>query len=241
VLPLPHLVVTHVDDPLVPKILPGKTLAVAEWVQNLGPGDAPASRVKFSLVSTVDATIRIDLNGSQNVTPLGLNAVFEGSGTVTVRGETPPGFYYIQACPEDGKDDDANCARSAGAVKVLAVPDLIVSDVVLPQPPVPVVHGKTVALTTFVKNQGSADAGASHLKFALVSTSGAAPIIKIPEAVQVAALPHGLEAPTTGTVTIPNSTPPGAYFVQACISIVNVVEASNQNNCATSVDTLQVQ
>lgn len=34
----------------------------------------------------------------------------------------------------------------------------------------------------------------------------------------------------------------GAYFVQACVDITNVVvESSDENNCGTSVDTIQVQ
>jgi subtilase family serine protease len=242
----PDLVVSQVGNPPA-STLPGKSFSMTYTVNNVGPIAATLpSRVKFSLVSTADATIVFPMSGSQDVPPLGVgpSAIFNGTGSVTVRPETLPGSYRVQGCADSGKvvfenDEDDNCALSTGVVQVTAVPDLVVT---LVSPPlVPVAHNTQVALTTRVKNKGLADAGGSYLRFFLVSTPGAAPAKKIPEAVQVAALAHGVEAPTTGTVTIPNSTLPGHYYLQACIAIVNVVEASSENNCATSVTTFQVQ
>ena len=165
-----------------------------------------------------------------------------------MRPETLPGSYRVQACADAGKtifesDEDDNCALSTGTVQVAAAPDLVVTAVTLPTPPVPVPHGGTVALTAVVKNQGLAAAGASSLKFALILSQGAAPIIKIAGLVPVAALTlaPGANASTTATVTIPGSTPAGTYFIQACVVMASGVESSAENNCGTSSATLQVQ
>jgi uncharacterized membrane protein len=46
----------------------------------------------------------------------------------------------------------------------------------------------------------------------------------------------------TATVTVPSTTPPGTYYVQACADVAKaVVESSDSNNCGTSTDTLDVQ
>jgi hypothetical protein len=181
----PDLVVSQVGNPPA-STLPGKSFSMTYTVKNVGPIAATLpSRVKFSLVSTADATIVFAMSGSQDVPPLGVgpSAIFNGTGSVTVRPETLPGSYRVQGCADSGKvvfenDEDDNCALSTGVVQVTAVPDLVVT---LVSPPlVPVAHNTQVALTTRVKNKGLADAGGSYLRFFLVSTPGAAPAKKIP-------------------------------------------------------------
>jgi subtilase family serine protease len=245
--PVPNLVVTQVGNPPT-TALPGKSsFPVATTVQNVGPVGALASLVGFSLVSTVDATIRFELKGTQDVPPLGSIAPpSSGSGMVTVRPETLPGSYRVEACanykgalPESDEED--NCALSTGAVQVAAVADLIVLNLRLPTPPVTVAAGGTLELTAVVRNQGLGDAGASAVKFSLVLSPGAAPITKITGTVPVVPVARGKKEPATAIATIPNKTPPGTYFVQACADwLKEVEESSEENNCGTSVATLQV-
>jgi subtilase family serine protease len=249
VLPAPNLAVTHVGDPPA-TANPGQQFAVTgTTVTNDGPVAALASVVRFFLVSTVDATIRIDMDGSLDVPPFVLNAppFIDQSTTVKVRAVTLPGLYKVQACADGGKDilegnEDDNCALSAKAVQVAAMPDLIVNAVTLPLPPVTVARGAKVTLSAVVKNQGSANAVASSVKFSLVKTPGPAPITKLPEIVPVLAVAASGEKTATGPVTIPTDTPVGTYYVQACADTANVVvEVSDTNNCGTSVDTLVVK
>lgn len=247
VLQVPNLVITQVGNPPATAV-PGKTsFLLTETVQNIGPVGAPASIVGFTLVSTVDPLIRFDLRGAQDVPALASTAIFNGSGTVTVRSETLPGSYRVQACADYKKavlesDEDGNCALSTGAVQVSGLPDLIVTDVTLPPAPVTVAPGGPVTLTTFVKNQGLADAGSSFLRYSLVKTLGAAPIKNIPELVSVPALAPGVPRPTTMTVAIHPKMPLGVYFVLACVDQGDiVVEYSDENNCRTSVATIEVK
>ena len=246
---MPNLVVTQVGSPPA-TALPGKTsFPVTASVQNVGPVGALASIVGFSLVSTVDpAAIPVDLKGTINVPPLGSNAPpFNGSGTVTVSPQTLPGSYRVLACANykgavlESNEGD-NCLLSAGAVQVAAVADLIVLNVRLPAPPVTVVRGGTVVLTAVVRNQGLGAAGASTVKFSLVLSPGAAPIQKIPGTVPAPAVAAGKKEPAVATITIPTSTPPGSYFVRACVDWLNGVdETSNENNCGISPEKIQVQ
>jgi subtilase family serine protease len=256
VLPAPDLVATFVDNPPA-NILPGGSFDLANTtVENTGPQKALASIVKFFLATSKDPAVpgvRIDMIGTLDVPELAVSAapfVDPATTKVKVRLETLPDTYYVQACADGGKDilegnEDDNCVFSSKTVTVGKVADLVIGQVRLPTSPTPltVAPGGTVSLTAVVKNQGTADAGSSSLKFSLVLTPAAAPIKKLPEVVAVPGPVVAKDEKTvTATVTVPNNTPLGKYFVQACADVTNaVVESSDSNNCGTSTDTLQVK
>jgi CARDB len=58
----------------------------------------------------------------------------------------------------------------------------------------------------------------------------------------VPAVALGTQQTVTATATIPLGTRTGTYVVQACVDAAKLVaEASDDNNCGTSSDTINVQ
>jgi hypothetical protein len=227
----------------------GQTFTVTSTVKNVGTVPATtAFSVKYNLVSTADGK-RTDLKGSGSVNvTLDPNQTFSQDQTVKVRGETPPGTFRVEACADSGKivsetNEDDNCNTSTGVLTVTPMPDLTVTSLTVPSPQASVVRGTTFVVNSTVKNQGAGSAGPSTTKFKLVP-SGVASLPKTLGGTQaVPALGAGATqpSPTTVTVTVPLTTLPGVYVVQACAdSAKTVAETSDSNNCTTSVGTVKV-
>jgi len=249
---VPDLAMTAIGNPPA-NVVAGQILVpvTSYSVTNTGAVSAPASATKFYLVSAVDAT-RVDLKGmvpeDLAVPALAPAQVFNHSVSLKVRANTPPGSYTLLGCADSGKvvaesDEDDNCKASATAVQVAGLPDLVVNAVRLAAPSVTVSRGGTLPITVVVKNQGFANAGASTIKLLLVVAPGtAAPTKTLPESPAVPAVAQAGKQTVVPTATIPSSTPPGTYVVQACVDAVKLVpEFSDENNCGTSVDTIKVQ
>ena len=243
---IPNLKVTAIDPP-PPTLLQGQSFSAKETVKNTGPVTAPASTVKYYLVSTADQT-RIDLKGTQTVPALTPGLAFSAAQAVKVRPDTIPGTYWLQACADSGKivpepDEEDNCLTSAGTVQVTALADLVVARVTVESTPVTVARGATFAVTSVVKNQGLGDAASpSTTKFYLIVTPGAAVKQGLGGTQAVPALGHGAKSPSLVTLTVDESTTLGAYFVLACADdgVKVVPESDDGNNCATSAETVTV-
>lgn len=241
---VPDLVVTALGNPPA-SIAPGGGFTATDSIKNVGPVAAGGSQVKFYLVAADDT--RTDLSGTQTIPGLQPGGVFNGTQAVTVRPETLPGSYRLQACADSGKqvpesDEDTNCLTASTSVQVLALPDLIVNKVQLPSTTtITVARGGTVVITSVVRNQGPGNAGASALKMSLVTTPGAAPIKNIAGVYDVPAVAPAGKQQVAVTATIPSNTPLGTYLVQSCVDTLKAVtETSESNNCGTSTVAIKV-
>ena len=95
--------------------------------------------------------------------------------SITIRPETTPGQYKLQACVDSGKvaaevDEGNNCLTSSGNIQVTPQPDLVVD---VGHGARPSRHGRCpapiCAITVVVTNTGLAQAKASTMKFVLVN------------------------------------------------------------------------
>ena len=245
---VPDLTMTSIGNP-PSNIEAGQPLPspTSYSVTNTGPVGALASTAKFYLVPTAAGAARVNLKGEDQVPALSSNQVFNNSVSLKVAAATAPGTYALQGCADTAKvvtegDEQDNCLLSASTVQVKGLPDLIVNAVRLATPTVTVARGGTVPITIVVRNQGFVDASASAVKLSLVVTPGAAPTKTIPEAPAVPAVLKDGKQTVQATVTIPSGTPVGTYVIQGCVDAAKLVkETSDDNNCATSSGTLNVQ
>jgi len=240
---LPDLVVTAISDP--PGSLPqGQSFPATDTVQNTGAVASGPSSVKYYLVSSVDGS-RTDLKGTQSVPALAPTQAFTDETTLTVREETVPGPYRLQACADSAKavtekDEDDNCLTSAGDVQVTPQPDLVVKKVTVTGAPLSVGPGDALAIKTVVKNKGLAAAATSALKFVLMDTSTAA-TKNLKGTQAVPGVPQGTKQKLETTVTVYGDTPPGVYTVQACADSEKIIpESAEGNNCTTAPGTITV-
>jgi subtilase family serine protease len=245
VLQTPDLVVTSVTDP--PSSAPqGGSFTVSNTVKNAGPVTAAASITKYYLVATPGPGKK-DLQGVQNVPALAPDGTFTEQETVTIRTDTLPGQYLLQACADAGKvdpeeDENNNCLTSSGPIQVTARADLVVTSVTVAGAPLTVNRkGGTLAITAAVANQGLADAPSSTMKFLLVNpVGGATKNLKGTQAVP--SLVSGATANVQQTVSLYADTAPGTYTVRACVDSAKVIpETAEGNNCATTIETVTVQ
>jgi len=205
-------------------------------VKNVGLAQAGASTTKYYLVSSVDGS-RTDMKGPAtvpNVPALNAGQIINDVQTLTIRTETTPGTYRVQACADGKKDvvesnEDDNCLTSSGTIKVTGLPDLTVTDVTVKNAPLTVKRGGSLIITVSVKNIGEGDAAASTTKFLLANSSA---VKNLTGTVAAPLLRGNVTNTVTKTVTVLNETPLGTYAVRACADSLDVVvEALETNNC----------
>ena len=141
----PDLVVTSINNP-TSSAGQGQPIAVKSTVKNIGAVDADPTITKYYLVPTAGGP-KEDLKGTQIVPLLEPGDTFTEQVTMTIRPETAPGQYKLQACADSDKtapevDEENNCLTSTGNIQVLPMPDLEVTSVV------PGLHNPVVPMTT---------------------------------------------------------------------------------------------
>ena len=177
----PDLIISSISNP-PSSGAQGQPITVKETVKNIGPVDADPTVTKYYLVSTVDGA-RTDLKLPSPAVPTPVvkkGSTFTEQQVVTVRPETEPGTYRLQACAdanrvEAERDENNNCLTSTGIMTVAAVPDLIVTSALVQGAPLTVAPNDHLSITTVVRNDGGAKANkTSALKFILVNTANGA-------------------------------------------------------------------
>ena len=175
----PDLVESAVTEP--PAILaPGMRFTIFDTAHNASAVTAAATRTRYYLSADgVRADADVLLIGSRNVPALDAGESSTGSRTVTVPDGTPLGSYRLLACADDlekvvESDESNNCLASAG-VALVALPDLVASDVTgLPQSAV--VGGARFTLTDTTRNQGEGAAAATTTRYYLSQDAAWAPV-----------------------------------------------------------------
>jgi subtilase family serine protease len=247
VLQAPDLVVPSVADPPA-TAAQGQAFTANNTVQNVGPVQSAASITKYYLVATADGT-RKDLKGPQSATVPALDPgqIYNEQETLTVRPETAPGVYALQACADGGKfiaeeDDNNNCSSSTGTIQVTPRPDLVVTSTTVQGAPLTVAPTATLSVSATVKNQGLLDANSSSLKYSLVNTVSGATKNLNGGTQSVPSLVSGASVTVQKTVTVYSDTASGTYALQACADNGKVIaESSESNNCQTASGTVTVQ
>jgi len=245
---VPDLVVNTIANPPA-AAGQGQSFPVQDVVANVGPVASAPSTTKYSLVNTTDGTVKdLKLVSSNGVPGLIPGQTFNEVATVTVRAETVPGTYRLQACADGAKlipelNNNNNCTTSTGTTIIQPRPDLVVTSVTI-QPPVTVAPGDHLVVSAVVQNQGLATAPASALKLVLVNTvTGAEKNVKL--LVPLSVPPLAVNASTTvstGTnATVYSDTVSGSYALQACADSTKAIQESTEsNNCGEAADIVTV-
>ena len=243
ILESPDLVVTSLNNP-TSSAGQGQPIQVKSTVKNIGEVDAESTFTKYYLVPTAGGP-KEDLKGSQLVPALGSGDTFAEPVTVTIRPETAPGQYKLQACADSEKtqpevDEENNCRTSSGNIQVTPQPNLMVTSVVAGLPKT-VGAGDDLAITVVVKNAGLAQAKASTMKYVILNaTSGAEKNLNGTATIPV--IEAGQSATVQKTVKVYSDTASATYNVQACAdSAKAIIETFESDNCGLADGALTVQ
>jgi subtilisin family serine protease len=240
----PDLVVSAAAGPLS-LIVPGSSFTVSDTVSNIGNAAAAGSTTRYYV--SVDASKSTDdlrLTGSRVLSPLLDSTESTGTATVSLSSTVPLGTYTLFACADDTSvvseaTETNNCTAAATPLRV-GLPDLI--EVELLGVPPAVSPSGTFPIFGTTQNNSVATAAGSISRFYLSvdAVKGSGDIL-MSGTRTVPLLAAGALFSATTTLTVPSSTPLGAYFLLVCSDdTVKVKESDELNNCLTSGTTLSV-
>ena len=210
---------------------PGQSLALSATVRNQGTAEAAATTLRYYQSS--DATITTDdteVGSSDAISALAASATSEQSSSVTA--PVTAGTYYYGACVASvsGETDVSNNC-SAGVQVTVGAPDLLVqSPSVDDTTPTP---GQSLTLSATVRNQGTAEAAATTLRYyqssdATITTDDT----EVGSSDAISALAASATSEQSSSVTAPTTA--GTYYYGACVASVSG-ETDVSNNCSVSV------
>jgi subtilase family serine protease len=241
----PDLLATAVTFDLQ-AVLPGTVLSVTDTIVNQGLVDAGASTTRYYLsADTVKDTGDRLLSGTRSVPTLGPNAASTGPAAVTVPTNMPLGSYFLLACADDTTSvtetsEANNCIASSTSLRV-GRPDL--RETMVSNPPTLALPGSNFAVTDMAVNQGDIPAAATTTRYYLSADQVRNAGDQLLSGTRsVPALASNETSNGGVTVTIPNGTDLGMYYLLACADDMapKVTEADETNNCLASATTIQI-
>lgn len=207
----------------------GIALTVSDTVKNQGSNTAGPSTTSFYLSTNYTLDSLDKLLGSRNVPSLTPGMTNAASTTLTLPADTTTGNYYIIVSA-----DNTNAVLEAAETNNVSYgitrvgPDLSVSALT---GPLSTTVGATIQVTDTVKNTGGGTGGASTTRFYL-----SANFLFEPTDQEIGNRSMGPVAPNgtnsgPASVTIPQGTAPGTYYIVAVADADNaVVETLETNN-----------
>ena len=215
-------------------MLPGETTTASCSVKNQGTASAGASVLKYYLSanSTYEATDV--LLGSSNVATLAAGASAAASSIVTIPTGTAAGTWYIVFYADaDLAVAEGNETNNVGSFQITVTSTTTQPDLVVLTPaasPSTVVAGQTSTASCSVKNQGTASAAASVLKYYLSANNTYEATDALLASGNVAILAAGASAAASSLVTIPAATAAGAWYIVFFADADLAVTESNETN-----------
>ena len=239
------LIETAVGNP-PSQAAPGATFSASDTVKNQGGAAAGASTTRFYLsTDKIRDGADVLLGGTRSVASLAAGTTSSGNVTLTIPAGTASGAYWLLACADDlnavaETSETNNCLASSSQVQVaLTSPDLLVT--ALAKPVALASPGDTYKPADTVKNQGTATAAASTVRYYLSTDQTKSGGVIILGTRSVSSLSAGQTSNGNVTLTIPATAALGTYYVVACADDLGVVAESNEtNNCLASATMVQL-
>jgi subtilase family serine protease len=206
----------------------GASITVGDTTRNQGGGSSAASTTRFYLSTNNVYEAGDTPLGSRSVPTLGAGASNLASTSVTIPAGTVSGAYFVIAQADgDGTVGETNETNNTAYAPVQVGPDLIVASVTAPAT---AAAGAPLTVTDTTRNPSSAPAPASSTRFYLsTNTALDAPDILLGSR-SVGALAAGASSTASTTVTIPDGTTAGSYYVIAQADGDQTVTETNEAN-----------
>ncbi len=208
---------------------PGESINVTDTTMNQGGAAAEPSMTHFYLSTNSSFDASDTLLGSRNIPALAAGASSAGSTTITLPGDSIAGSCYIIA-KADGEDVVAETTESnntyARLIKIGT--DLSITTMSIPTTAGP---GQNITVTETTKNQGGAAADPSTTQFYLSTNSSIDASDTLLGSRNVPALAAGASSAGSTSVTIPEDTASGNWYIMAKADGEDaVIETSETNN-----------
>ncbi|MEI7662731.1 MAG: CARDB domain-containing protein [Bacteroidota bacterium] len=211
----------------------GQTTTATCVVKNQGASAAGTSTLKYYL-SDNDSYSSNDLLLTSNPTPAIMNGAMTSTiKTITIPSNTSPGTWYLLFYADGDKqvaetDENNNVGYKQITVLEGLLPDLIVQNPATT--PLIIPAGQLTTTSCLVKNQGTAAAGASNLKYYLSGDPVLSSDDQFLASGTVASLATGGTATVSKSITIPATASPGTWYILSYADGDNQIPESNEGN-----------
>ena len=221
----------------------GATLPVANTVLNQGTLNAGAFTVGFRLSANniYGGSDDIAITTTRSVTSLAIGASSAATTNLLIPTTTPSGNYYICSKADSANTiteiNDSNNTLCSTTQVFVPLPDLTTT--ALSTTTTRVAPAGTLALSNTAKNKGGSSAGAFVIAFHLSTNAvyGDVDDIAFTATRSLTSLGVGASSVVSTTLTIPSTTPLGAYYICAMADSKSAVTESNEENntlCTTA-------
>ena len=226
-------------------VLDGQTTTASCTVLNQGAASAGASNLKYYLSTDNTYSLGDILLATDAVAALNAGASALVSKLVNIPAATMPGTYYILFFADaDAQVTESNENNNVGSIQITVTsasgtPDLIVQS--RATTPLTLNAGQTTAASGIVKNQGTALAAASSLKYYLSADNMYSAGDTYLATASVASLAANATAAVSNVLTIPSNTPAGTWYILFFADAdVQVAESNETNNVSSFAITVQL-
>ena len=210
-------------------LTPNQFFTLSATVKNQGTGTASFASLRYyrstdATISTNDSSVGIDALSS-------LAAGATSEQNISITAPSSGAIYWFGACVTAviGESDTSNQCSQGVQITVIR-PDLtVIAPSVSNSSPTP---GQSFTATASVKNQGTAPANSSTLRYYRSSDASITVFDTLLSSDFIAALTAGESSPQNASLTAPSSE--GSYWIGACVSTVSD-ESDTNNQCSSGV------
>ncbi|UCE42293.1 MAG: hypothetical protein JSV17_04810, partial [Candidatus Aminicenantes bacterium] len=209
---------------------PGNSIVITDTTKNIGAGIASPSVTYFYLSANSTVGTSDVLLGSRSVPSLDAGASSSGSTTVTIPETTSAGNWWIIA-KADGEEVVSETSESnnayARSISVGADVDL---DITSMSTPTTAEAGQSIAITDTTKNIGNGVVGPTLTQFYLSLDNAIDASDVLLGSRSVPSLDAGASSAESTTVTIPENTVSGTWYIVAKADGGEVVSETSETN-----------
>jgi subtilase family serine protease len=222
----PDLVVTAIGAPSTAGV--GQSIAVTDTTRNQGGGTAGPSRTQLFLSADTALGSSDVLLGSRDVPSLAAAVSSSGSTSVMIPQGTVAGNWYIIAKADgEGVVTETTETNNTYSRSIKIGPDLAVTALAAPSM---AGGGQSIAITDTTKNQGGGTADPSRTQFFLSTDASLGVSDMLLGSRDVPSLAAGAGSSATTTVTIPQGTSAGSWYIIAKADGEGVVAETSESN-----------
>jgi hypothetical protein len=231
--PVPDLIVQS-PGASPTSVLAGSTTTASCTVYNQGTGTAGASNLKYYLSANSTYETGDTYLATDAVASLAASGSAAVSELVTIPSGTTTGTWYILFYADaDAAVTESSETNNVGYVAITVTNGTSQPDLIIQSPaasPASVQAGSTTTASCTVRNQGTASAGASNLKYYLSTNTTYETGDTYLAVDAVASLAASGSSAVSEVVTIPSATAAGTYYILFYADADAAVAESNESN-----------
>ena len=210
----------------------GASITLSASVRNQGSGDANSTTLRY--LRSIDSTITTGDTEVGTDSVFRLDAAESGNESASLTAPSTPGTYYYGACVDavtSESDTTNNCSIAVVVtVGVAPLPDLVMDNpTASPSSPT---TGSSFTLNATARNQGSAAAGATTLRYYRSTDMTITTADTEVGSDSVSSLNASGSSAESVSLTAPSTA--GTYYYGACVDKVTS-ESDTTNNCSAAV------